>query len=67
MPNFYYGNDSGKPYLINLDHVSFVSLEKDKLILKMLDGWCTVITGEDYDVLRVVLMENTVNREESEF
>jgi hypothetical protein len=63
MPNFCYGNDLGKPYLINLDHVSFVSLEEDKLILKMLDGWCTVITGEDYDWFKEILKSKTANWE----
>ena len=39
MANFYYGSDSGQNYWINLDHVSFVNPEENKLILKMLGNF----------------------------
>jgi hypothetical protein len=36
MANFYYGSDSGQNYWINLNPVSHMKLENDKIILKML-------------------------------
>lgn len=73
MNSFYYGNDQGQDYWINLNHVCFVKPEKDKLILKMSDGTVVGIDGEDYDALKAILISETVirsrqtYREESEF
>jgi hypothetical protein len=63
MNSFYYGNDQGQDYWINLNHVCFVKPEKDKLILKMSDGNVVGIDGEDYDALKAVLIAETVNWE----
>jgi hypothetical protein len=61
MTNFYYGSYVGGNYWINLDHVSYIISEKDRLILKMSDGCCVVIDGEDYDALKKILIAKTVN------
>jgi hypothetical protein len=66
MANFYYGSDSGKNYWINLDHVSFVNPEENRLILKMLGNFAVVVEGEDMINLKQVLWNQTLNREKSE-
>jgi hypothetical protein len=45
MNSFYYGNDQGQDYWINLNHVCFVKPEKDRLILKMSDGNLVQVDG----------------------
>jgi hypothetical protein len=62
MAKFYYGSDQGQAYWINLDQVCFVRLEPDKLILKMMEGNVVAIEGEDYDPLKEILWNHTVNR-----
>ena len=64
MANFYYGSDQGQAYWINLDQVCFVKLETDKLILKMMEGNLVAIEGEDYDPLKQILWNHTVNWDE---
>ncbi|GBD51443.1 hypothetical protein D3800_06020 [Microcystis aeruginosa NIES-298] len=61
MAKFYYGSDQGQAYWINLDQVCFVRLEADKLILKMMEGNVVAIEGEDYDPLKEILWNHTVN------
>lgn len=64
MANFYYGNDEGQPYWLNLDHVSFVKPESDKLILKSIDGAVFKVDQEDYHALKQILWEKTLNGED---
>lgn len=64
MANFYYGNDEGQSYWLNLDHVSFVKPESDKLILKAIDGTVFRVDQEDYHALKQILWEKTLNRED---
>jgi len=66
MANFYYGSDSVQNYWINLDHVSFVNPEENRLILKMLGNFAVVVEGEDMSNLKQVLWNQTLNREKSE-
>jgi hypothetical protein len=66
MANFYYGSDSGQNYWVNLDHVSFVNPEENRLILKMLGNFAVVVEGEDMSNLKQVLWNQTLNREKSE-
>ena len=61
MSNFYHGNDSIGEYWLNLDHVSFVKTEKDKLILKMLNDINVLIDGDDVVCLTQALWNKTVN------
>lgn len=61
MANFYYGQDEGKSYWINLDHVSYVSSEENKIILKMLDGNAVALAEKDYDEFKEILKSETVN------
>lgn len=64
MVKFYHGNDSTGKYWINLDHVSFVKLEKDKLILKMLNDINVIIEGDDVSPLTQILWNETLNWDE---
>lgn len=64
MANLYYGNDEGQPYWLNLDHVSFVKPESDKLILKSIDGAVFKVDQEDYHALKQILWEKTLNWDE---
>jgi len=64
MDKFYYGNDEGQPYWINLAHVCFIKLESDKLVLKLADGSVVGIDGEDFYALKQVLWNQTINWEE---
>jgi hypothetical protein len=66
MANFYYGSDSDQNYWVNLDHVSFVNPEENRLILKMLGNFAVVVEGEDMSNLKQVLWNQTLNREKSE-
>lgn len=68
MANFYYGRDEGKSYWINLDHVSFVSTgaEKDRLILKMLDGNTIAVDDKDIESFTQILFDKTLNFYEQE-
>jgi len=61
MAKFYYGSDQGQAYWINLDQVCFVRLEADKLILKMMEGNVVAIEGEDYEPLKEILWNHTLN------
>ncbi len=61
MANFYYGTDKEKPYWINLNHVSHMKLEEDKLILKMLDKTVFVLEKEDYEDIQEFIVAETVN------
>lgn len=67
MANFYHGQDEGTSYWINLDHVSFVSTEENKLILKMLDVNVVALDEKDYDDFKGILISETVNWQESEW
>lgn len=64
MAKYYFGRDSTKEYWINLDQVSFIQKEKDKLILKMLNGMNIFIDGEDVDAFTQMLWSETVNWDE---
>lgn len=64
MANFYYGNDEGQSYWLNLDHVSFVKPESDKLILKSIDGTVFKVDQEDYHAIKQILWEKTLNWED---
>ena len=64
MANFYYGRDQGQSYWINLNHVCFVGIHPDKLILKMMDGNIVGIEGEDYEPLKQIFWNQTVNWDE---
>ncbi len=61
MADFFYGDDNGQHYWINLDHVCFVKPEKDRLILKMSDGNVVGIDGKDYGAFKQVLALQTIN------
>jgi hypothetical protein len=61
MANFYYGSDSGQNYWINLNHVSHMKLENDKLILKMLDKTVFVLDKKDYEDIQEFIVSETVN------
>ena len=61
MANFYYGRDKEKPYWLNLNHVSHIKPEKDRLILKMLDGTVVLLDKEDYEDFKEILVAETVN------
>ena len=64
MASFYYGRDQGQAYWINLDQVCFVRIESDKLILKMVGETSIAIQGEDYDPLKKLLWNHTINWDE---
>ncbi|REJ50686.1 MAG: hypothetical protein DWQ51_14975 [Microcystis wesenbergii TW10] len=64
MVKFYHGKDSNGKYWINLDHISFAKLEKDKLILKMLNEINVLIDGDDVIPLTQILWNETLNWDE---
>lgn len=61
MPHFYYTRDLDNPQWLNLDHISFVTQEKDRLVLKMSSDVTIVVGKDDVESLTELLTDHTVN------
>ncbi|GEA29014.1 hypothetical protein MiAbW_03596 [Microcystis aeruginosa NIES-4325] len=64
MSKFYFVRDSIGQCWVNLDHVTFINLESDKLILKMSNNSSVFVDGDDVVALSQVLWNHTVNWED---
>lgn len=64
MSKFYFVRDSIGQCWVNLDHVTFINLESDKLILKMSNNSSVFVDGDDVIALSQVLWNHTVNWED---